>query len=109
VDVDPVLDALAAVRSGLPVELERERALLRRLDAVTAARDRGRSWSSVAGDASLAVVPELTALQESLGAASVSTRRALAGALIGEGLTITEVGRQFGVSRQRIAALLTGG
>jgi hypothetical protein len=103
---DPTLVELADVRRRLVLDLERQRDALRRVDAAAGARAAGRRWSAIALDEPLAVVPVVTAMHEELGTVSAATRRAIAGALRAEGLMMEDIAKLFGVSRQRISALL---
>lgn len=115
-DVDPMralpsdatLAELARIRRRLERDLDRQREALGRVDGAVRARAGGRRWSAIAVEEPLAVVPVMTALHEELGTVSAATRRAIAAALHDEGLTMEDIARLFGVSRQRISALLRG-
>ena len=103
---DPTLGELAAVRARLAADLDRQREVLGRVERSLDERGGGRSWTSIVTDDALAVIPTMTAMHEELGIVSAATRRAIAGALHDEGFTMEGIARLFGVSRQRISALL---
>lgn len=103
-DEDQVLGEL----SEALVEVAREERLLaRRIDALRAGRRRGRSWQELLSHDPTPGTLELSgrALAR-LSRASATLRTALARGLRAEGASIPAIARTFGVSHQRVSALL---
>jgi hypothetical protein len=100
-----VADVLAILeRSGPATEqlLAKSRAVVRR-------RTDGRTWRSIAvSDERPGLVELLGDHVRALADATAILRRAQAHALYDEGVTMSEIGRLFGVSRQRVSHLLRG-
>jgi hypothetical protein len=104
---DPVLDALENLRRALAVNVEVGTEVLGRIDRLVAQRGDGRAWSDIvpAEDKPL-VVELLSANLERLSSAGSRLRRAQAKALHDEGLTMEQIATFYGVTRQRVSALL---
>lgn len=99
-ELDLLLDALA--RNAAAIEAVRERA-----QQVRSRRTAGEPWSDIVRSEPRPLIVEL--LSDNLGrisAAGGRFRRAEARALHAEGMTMDRIAELFGVSRQRISALL---
>lgn len=73
-------------------------------------RDAGRPYADiVSGEERPLIVEMLTQSVRDLDGAGVQVRRHEARALRREGMTMDEIADLFGVSRQRVSALLRGG
>lgn len=106
-DEDPVVSALGALVTSLRENEERLREIAARAEEVLSQHQAGRSWTQVVRDERAPRLVELMSQTiESLRDSGARLRRAEAQALHREGLTIQEIGRLFGVSRQRVSALL---
>ncbi|MBV9412058.1 MAG: hypothetical protein JO148_10715 [Acidimicrobiia bacterium] len=104
---DEVLAALDALEAALQDNIERAAAVLKRARVVRQERLRGLNYSDIAPPATHPPILEL--LRENLDAlltTGSTFRRAAAKALHDEGMSMERIGSQFGVTRQRIAALL---
>ena len=81
--------------------------VLARAAVLEAERARGRTFRELVQEAEHPLVVEmLTAVLDELAAAGSAFRRAEARALHAEGLTQDQIGALFGVTRQRVSALL---
>lgn len=93
----------AALRSSI-AELTAARG---RVETVLAARSAGKAWREiVSGEERPLVVESVTSVLDRLSAVGSRFRRAQAHALHGEGLSMERVAALFGVTRQRVSALL---
>ena len=104
---DEVLDALEQLVSAVRATTQANEDILRRAEQIQAQRAEGRSWREVVGTADAPLVVEL--VRQNLNAlfdAGGRLRRAEAKALHDEGMTMEEIAKTFGVSRQRVSALL---
>lgn len=105
--VDPVLAALDELEAVLSESAERHRLALRRAGAIRRLRKRGLRYSEIVPMEERPLVVELLSHSLSdLSEAGSNFRRMEASALYSEGLTMAEIAELFGVTRQRIAALL---
>ncbi|MGH9892266.1 MAG: helix-turn-helix domain-containing protein [bacterium] len=105
--IDAVLAALDELETVLRETTERNRTALRRADAIRRMRDRGYRYREIVPmEERPLIVKLLTISLSELADASSRFRRAEALALHAEGLTMAEVADLFGVTRQRVAALL---
>jgi len=104
---DPVLAALENVKEALAVNVEVGTLALERAERLIAEHRAGRRWSEVvpAEDKPL-IVELLSANLERLSSAGSRLRRAQAKALHDEGMTMEQIAGCFGVTRQRVSALL---
>jgi hypothetical protein len=106
-DGDPVLDALEALDQVLAGHAERAALMRRRIVRVTAERRAGRPYRDIVdGTRPPRLLEIVTAATRDLEAAGAELRRAEAQALHDEGLTMDEIAERFGVTRQRISAVL---
>jgi hypothetical protein len=104
---DPVLAALDELEAVIGVVAERNRTALRRARAIRRARERGLRYSDIVPREERPLVVELlTHTLNDLSEAGSHFRRVEARALYTEGLTMAEIAGLFGVTRQRIAAIL---
>ena len=104
---DPAERALVS----LMTELDRctEELALARKRAETLLRERrsGRTWTDiVSGESRPLVVERISTVLAALASAGHSWRREQASALQGENVSINRIAAMFGVTRQRISALL---
>ena len=84
-----------------------EHLLARRIRRLGAARARGRSWQQVLSNEPHPTTLELaSATLSRFTQASGELRRTLARGLRAQGVSIAAIAEQFGVSRQRVSALL---
>jgi DNA-directed RNA polymerase sigma subunit (sigma70/sigma32) len=105
--IDPVLTALDELLTVLHETTERNRTLVHRADAIRRFRERGHRYSEIIPIEERPLIVELlTQSLKELSDASSNFRRVEARALYSEGLTMAEIADLFGVTRQRIAALL---
>jgi hypothetical protein len=105
--MDPVLAALDELESVLVESAERHKTALRRAHAIRRLRGRGLRYSEIVPMEKRPLVVELlTHTLNDLSDAGSNFRRVEARALYSEGLTMAEIAELFGVTRQRIAALL---
>jgi hypothetical protein len=104
---DEVLDALDDLVDALTANSERNRIALERADAIRAARKAGRSYSEIVSDqARPLIVDVLNQNLDRLVTSGARFRRAEAKALHDEGVTMERIAEIFGVTRQRVSALL---
>lgn len=104
---DPVLAALSQLAEALRRNVEVGSEVLARIEQVTEARAAGRSWSElVEQEERPVIVEQLSANLERLSSAGSRLRRAQAKALHDEGMTMEQIASFFGVTRQRVSALL---
>lgn len=105
---DDVLDALDRLCSAMDDARKTLDAMTARASVLRDAREAGRSYSDIVATGSHPLMVELlTTLLEDLSAAGSGFRRAEARALHDEGLSQETIAAHFGVTRQRVAALLT--
>jgi DNA-directed RNA polymerase sigma subunit (sigma70/sigma32) len=106
-DDDRLLDALHALRTALDENVRRAAEMSAGIEEIRAQRAAGRSYSEIVSDAGPRVVVELlTESAHALASAGAAVRRMQAEALYREGMTMDEIARVFGVTRQRVSALL---
>lgn len=104
---DPVLAALDELVTVLKETIELNRAAIRRATAIRRLRQRGHSYSELIPMEERPLIIELlTHCLSEVSDASSRFRKAEARALYSEGLTMSEIASLFGVTRQRVAALL---
>ena len=95
------------LRAALDANLEAAQEIRRRIDRFVAARAEGRSYRDiVTGEPRPLIVELVTGKLERLATVGSTLRRAEAAALHDEGLTMEAIAELFGVSRQRVSALL---
>jgi hypothetical protein len=107
--VDPADRALEQLVTELGVvvaDLERARARAQQLQAQ---RAEGRSWHEiVSGEARPLIVEQITGALSALADAGGQWRRTQAQALHDEDVSINRIAELYGVTRQRVSALLRG-
>lgn len=106
-------EELAAL-DGLATRIEEnardDRQLARRIRQLRADRAAGRSWHTLLGRESQPRLLDLSArVLRRATETSVMVRRLLASGLRGEGATVPAIAEKFGVSHQRISAVLRNG
>jgi hypothetical protein len=104
---DPVVAALATLSDVATASAEDLMGLNQHLDTIRSHRRRGWSWHRIIADDALPnPLSLLTTIATNFARASGSFRRALAVGLRKEGMQVTEIAALFGVSRQRVSALI---
>jgi hypothetical protein len=104
---DPVLDALRELRAALEANRAAADEICRRMDRFEDARSQGASYTDIVTNSPRPLIVELvTAKLDRLATAGSKLRRAEAAALHAEGLTMDRIADLFGVTRQRVSALL---
>jgi hypothetical protein len=104
---DPVVEALAALSDVAASSADDLISLNENLAALRNHRVRGRSWHRIISDGdSPNPLPTLTTIATNFARASGAFRRALAVGLRKEGMQVSEIAALFGVSRQRVSALI---
>ncbi len=100
-------EALHALVTELDACLEQLRHARERAGDLLAAREAGRSWTDiVGGETRPLVVESISTVLATLSRAGHDWRREQAAALQAEDVSINRIAAMFGVSRQRISALL---
>ncbi len=106
--IDAVLAALDELVTVLGETTERNQAVIRRAEAIRRSRERGRWYREIVPMEERPLIVELlTSSLSELSDASGRFRRAEARALYSEGLTMAEIADLFGITRQRVAAILS--
>jgi DNA-directed RNA polymerase sigma subunit (sigma70/sigma32) len=104
---DPVLAALENVIEALSLNVEVGQLAMERAERLIAEHDGGRPWSDVVPLEDKPLIVELLSENlERLSSAGSRLRRAQAKALHDEGMTMEQIASCFGVTRQRVSALL---
>jgi DNA-directed RNA polymerase specialized sigma24 family protein len=104
---DAFLDALTALESTLDDNQERSKLIRRRIAQLRRLRSQGAPYAEIVSvnDGPL-IVQLVTQSSTALDVSGASVRRAEARALYAEGLTMDQIAERFGVTRQRVTALL---
>jgi len=104
---DPFLEALTALESTLADNEQRTTLIRRRIAQLRRLRSQGAPYTEIVAtsDGPL-IVQLLTESSRALDISGASVRRAEARALYAEGLTMDQIAERFGVTRQRVSALL---
>ena len=105
-DQDAVLDALDALDAVLAELPDRAARMRRRITRMTAEREEGRAYSEMLASPGSHLLEMVTTATRALETAGADLRRAEARALHDEGLTMDQIAERFGVTRQRISAVL---
>jgi len=106
-DRDPVLEALTALEAALDDNDRRHDQMRARIAVIRQQRAAGRSWRELVSGARRPLIVELlTECRQALDRAGVEVRRVEAQCLHREGMTMDEIARHFGVTRQRVSAIL---
>jgi len=107
---DPFDRALRDLERVLDANARRMAQIKRRIAEIRRQRSAGRSYREIVeaakGDLSVQLITEATQALDEFGA---RVRRAEASALYSEGMTMEEIAKKFGVTRQRVSALLRDG
>lgn len=104
---DPVLAAMDELAEALSRNVEVGSLVLERLVEARAKRLAGQSWTEMVETEERPLTVELlTANIDRLSSSGSRLRRAQAKALHDEGLTMEQIATFFGVTRQRVSALL---
>lgn len=102
-----VLAALDAVTEASQASAEAAEQVSGRAQEIRYLRSHGRSWHAIAASGSTpSLVAILTQTLTMLARATTCLRRSLLQALVGEGLAHNALGDLFGLSRQRVGAIL---
>jgi len=106
-DGDEVLEALDLLVEAVRAMSKANEDILRRAEHIKRERAQGSSWTTIVESAGEPLVVELVRQNlDALFDAGGRLRRAEAKALHDEGRTMEEIAKTFGVSRQRVSALL---
>lgn len=104
---DAAHDALSALDAVLDRSITELQSARERLQHVLAARRSGVTWREIADNEERPLVVEsLSRVLDQLSVGGSRFRRAQAQALYAEGLSMERVATLFGVTRQRVSALL---
>lgn len=105
---DAFLEALSALERVLLDNSERDRLIKRRIARLRKLRAQGVPYTeTVLSEEGPLIVHLLTESSVALDTCGANVRRAEAQALYAEGLTMEKIAEHFGVTRQRISALLS--
>ena len=107
VGTDPVLEALEGLVRALRNNQARIEATIARAERIREQREEGLSYREIESGVERPLIVELT--RDNLAAlveAGSRLRRAEARALHAEGMTMEQIAELFGVTRQRVSALL---
>jgi lambda repressor-like predicted transcriptional regulator len=106
VDEDPILDALgelvAVGRANIATWVD----VMSRVEEVRELRRQGVAYRDMSLEEGVSIIAAISDNQERLTAAAARFRRASVRELRKEGMSVADIARAFGVTRQRIAALL---
>lgn len=104
---DAVLQALRALEEVIAENDRRATLIRKRMSRIRKARARGVPYSdTVSTEDGPLIVQLLTESSTALDNSGANVRRAEAQALYDEGMTMDQIAERFGVTRQRISALL---
>ncbi len=107
---DEVLDALDDLIDAIELNSANNKAILSRAKVIKRERGRGRPYSEIASAEKRPLIVEMiTDNLNRLTNAGTTFRRAEARALHREGVTMERIAELFGVTRQRVSALLANG
>lgn len=104
---DPVLDALDGILAAARENIVSWVGVMERVEAIREQRRQGIAYTQMQiMSTTPPIIDTVSRNQERLGAAAATLRRALAHTLFAEGMSHADIGRIFGVSRQRVGMLL---
>lgn len=104
---DEVLIALESLMGDLEANIEASHRAIGLAEGIRALRAKGHSYTQIMDETEKPLVVELiTDNLERLQTSGASLRQAHAAALHAEGMTMDQIAELFGVSRQRISALI---
>ena len=105
---DPVALALEEVKQSIRRNVEVAEIILARADTLIAKHQAGTPWSEIVREEDRPLIVELlTSNLNRLMSAGGQLRRAKAKALHDDGMTMEQIASFFGVTRQRVSALLS--
>ena len=104
---DPILDALTELVTVGRANIVAWIGLMARVEEVRELRRQGVPYSEMSLSEGDSVIATISDNQERLTSAAARFRRASARQLRVEGMPVADIARSFGVSRQRVAALLS--
>jgi DNA-directed RNA polymerase sigma subunit (sigma70/sigma32) len=103
------LAALRDLDAALELNIERAGQMKKRIAELERVHARGRPFREIVPESQTPLIVHLLdQSQRTLQAVAIRVRRAEVGALYGEGMTMEQIARMFGVTRQRVSALLRG-
>lgn len=104
---DPVLDAMTALEHVLLENERRSTAMRERMALIREQRAQGRDYRTIVAEEEPPLIVELlTDSAQELDRVGAEVRRTEARALHREGATMDQIAGHFGVTRQRVSALL---
>ncbi len=104
---DAVLDALAALEEVIADNDRRATLIKERMTRIRRARAAGLRYADAVADEDGPLIVQLvTESSAALDRSGANVRRAEAEALYAEGMTMDQIAGRFGVTRQRVSALL---
>ena len=107
---DAFLQALTALEEVIADNDTRATLIKKRMARIRRARARGLPYSDMVSDADGPLIVQLlTESSTMLDISGANVRRAEAQALHDEGMTMDQIAERFGVTRQRVSALLRKG
>ena len=107
VEDDEVLEALNDLEDALRKNMENAKLMHGRAKSIRRARERGLSYREIVSEVERPLIVEmLRANQDRLNSTGKQFRQAEARALREEGLTFDQIAAIFGVTRQRVIALV---
>jgi DNA-directed RNA polymerase sigma subunit (sigma70/sigma32) len=105
---DPFLEALGALESVLADNRTRASLIKKRIAQLRRLRSKGSPYAEIVSSADGPLIVQLlTESSTALDTCGASVRRAEAHALYAEGQTMEQIAESFGVTRQRVSALLS--
>jgi hypothetical protein len=104
---DAFLEALTVLDEALADNQQRAKLIKRRIAELRRLRANGTSYAEIVSSRNGPLLVQLlTESSTALDTSGANVRRAEAQALYAEGLTMEQIAEHFGVSRQRVSALL---
>jgi len=103
---DPLLDSLATLLVAARENIVAWIRAMDQIDEIRELRRQGLRYSDMALSTGPSLIDVVASNQERLTAAAAAYRRASVRQLHAEGMSIADIARGFGVSRQRVANLL---
>ncbi|HEX7168504.1 MAG TPA: helix-turn-helix domain-containing protein [Acidimicrobiales bacterium] len=104
---DEVVEALRELSAGMRRNAQRIEEVLTRAERMCREREAGKPWRDIVREEDRPLIVEIIGQNlDELYASGGRLRRAQAKALHEEGLTMEQIARLFGVTRQRVSALL---
>lgn len=107
-DDDPILDSLLELVAVGRANITAWVGVMTRVEEVRELRRQGVPYSQMELREGESIIAAISDNQERLTTAAAKFRRASAHQLRQEGMSVADIARSFGVTRQRVAALLAG-